>query len=219
MKSHKILFEKTAHYFTIGEPTSQTKYLWIVCHGYGQLASRFIHKFDQLSTDEHFIVAPEGLSRFYWNRKSPHPVGASWMTKENRLDEIEDYTRFIKKLYDEFVPQCADNVEIILFGFSQGCATQMRWIMQVFPEFHHLVLWAGLLPEDLDYRPYQDYFSEKKMYWVCGDDDEFVKEKHVDWHHGFMEEQGLNFETIRFAGKHMVDRRVLKKLVLKIESE
>ena len=126
MKKHKILFEKTAHYATIGEPGEHVKYLWLVCHGYGQLASLIIHKFDGFDTSEHFILAPEGLSRFYWNRTAPNPVGSSWMTMVDRLDEIADYTRYIKMLYDEYVPQMAENVKIILFGFSQGCATQTR---------------------------------------------------------------------------------------------
>ncbi len=217
MESHKILFEKTAHYNTIGTPGKHIKYLWIACHGYGQLASLFIHKFDKLDANENFILAPEGLSRFYWNRSSPNPVGSSWMTKQNRLDEIADYTRFIKKLYDEYVPQMADDVEIILFGFSQGCATQIRWMMGEFPIFHHLVLWAGLLPEDLDYTPHSNYFSTKKLYWVCGNQDQFINEEKAKWHHDFMKEQSLNFETIRFEGKHEIDRTELQKLFTKIK--
>jgi len=217
MKSYKVLFEKTAHYSTIGEPGKKIKYIWIVCHGYGQLASLIIHKFDGFDNGEHFILAPEGLSRFYWNRSSPNPVGSSWMTKVNRLDEIADYTRYIKKLYDEYVPQMADNLEIILFGFSQGCATQIRWLMGTFPKFHHLVLWGGLLPEDLDYTPHTEYFSNKNLYWVYGNEDQFLEQKHIDWHHKFMEEQSLNFETIKFEGKHRIDRKVLHDLFLRIQ--
>jgi len=218
MKSHKILFEKTAHYSTIGEPSKKIKYIWIVCHGYGQLASLMIHKFDGFDEQEHFILAPEGLSRFYWNRSSPNPVGSSWMTKVDRLDEIADYTRYIKKLYNEYVPQMADDVEIILFGFSQGCATQIRWIMREFPKFHHLVLWGGLLPEDLDYTPHTEYFSDKNLYWVYGDKDQFLEQKHIDWHHKFMKEQSLSFKTIQFEGKHRIDREVLHNLFLEIRN-
>ncbi|HFC00617.1 MAG TPA: hypothetical protein ENJ53_07410 [Phaeodactylibacter sp.] len=138
------------------------------------------------------------------------------MTRKNRLDEIADYTRFIKKLYDEFLPQLADDVEVILFGFSQGCATQVRWVMRVFPVFHHLVLWAGLLPEDLDYTPHTDYFFGKKLYWVCGNQDQFIDKKRTQWHHDFMKEQSLHFETIRFEGKHLINRKVLHELFLKI---
>ena len=217
MKSHKVLFEKTAHYFTLGEANKETKYFCLVTHGYGQLASRFIYKFDQLDLTENFILAPEGLSRFYWKRSAPNPVGASWMTKENRLDEIADYTRYIKKLYEEYKSQMSADVKIIMLGFSQGCATQMRWITREFPDFDHLILWAGLLPEDLDYTPHQDYFSKKNLKWVYGNEDEFLKEKHITWHQQFMQEQSLDLESIEFAGKHVIDRKILKEVFEKIK--
>ena len=65
MKEHSIKIEKTAHYYSIGELNKQTNELWIVCHGYGQLASFFIDKFKELNKDNRYIVAPEGLNKFY----------------------------------------------------------------------------------------------------------------------------------------------------------
>ena len=217
MKSHKILFEKTAHYFTLGEPNSKTKYFWIVCHGYGQLASSIIHKFDDLDLEENFILAPEGLSRFYWNRSAPEPVGSSWKTKKDRLDEIADYTRFIKKLYSESIEKLPQNVKIILFGFSQGCATQIRWVMNEFPKFDILVLWGGLLPEDLDYTPHSSYFSNIDKHWIYGSQDQFLNEKIIKWHYQFMKEQNLDFQTTEFEGKHKVERTVLLDWFSKIK--
>ena len=212
MESHQILFEKTAHYYTLGTAGKHVQRFIIACHGYGQLAERFIYKFDQLDLSNTFVLAPEGLSRFYWDNKN-NIVGSSWMTKKDRLEEIADYTRFIKKLYDEYVPQFSDDVKITLLGFSQGCATQVRWIMREFPKFDNLILWAGLIPEDLVYVPHEAYFSNKNLYWVYGTQDEFLKEKHVKWHHNFLEEQGLSFQTISFDGKHVVDRSVLNELI------
>lgn len=217
MESHQILFEKTAHYYTLGETGKHVKHFIIACHGYGQLAERFIYKFDKLDLSNTFVIAPEGLSRFYWDNKN-NIVGSSWMTKKDRLEEIADYTRFIKKLYDEYVPQFDANVKITLFGFSQGCATQVRWLMREFPKFDNLILWAGLIPEDLTYLPHTEYFSTKNNYWVYGTEDEFLKEKHVDWHHRFFKEQKLDFETITFEGKHVVNRTVLEELISKIEN-
>lgn len=216
-EAHQILFPKTAHYYTHGTPSKQVKYFWIACHGYGQLASKFIHKFDGLDPIENLVLAPEGMSRFYWNNDNQQ-VGASWMTRKDRLDEIADYTRFIKLLFQQYLSECDENVEIILFGFSQGCATQIRWIMREFPKFHHLILWGGLLPEDLDYLPHTDYFLNKKMYWVYGKEDQFLKEKIINWHYKFMKEQSLNFKTISFEGKHVVDRTILNDLFSEIKT-
>lgn len=213
---HKITVEKTAHYYTIGNPSPDIKYFWIVCHGYGQLAKKFIHKFEGLDDGQTFVLAPEGFSRFYWKRQ-PDIVGTSWMTKEDRLDEIADYTKYIKSLYDHYQPQLNESVQIILLGFSQGCATQCRWLMREFPAFDHLVLWAGLLPEDLDYKPYQDYFSTKKLHFFCGDEDQFINHKILEWHSNFAKAQALELITTMFKGKHEIDREELKKLAEDIQ--
>jgi len=160
---------------------------------------------------ETLVIAPEGLSRFYWQGLTGDVV-ASWMTKHDRLDEIADYSHYLQALYDQFVPQLSENVQINLLGFSQGVATQCRWILDRKPVFHNLILWAGLLPEDLDYLPLQDYFASKQLYLVYGTADPLVKEEYLQWQAGFAKAQGLTYELLTFNGKHTVDRPTLQKL-------
>ncbi|MEZ4960910.1 MAG: hypothetical protein R2830_13890 [Saprospiraceae bacterium] len=210
-KTHKLAVGKTAHYATIGTPSKQIRRCWIACHGYGQLAKNFIRRFDVLDDGETLVIAPEGLSRFYWGGFTGEPV-ASWMTKEDRLDEIADYANFLQMLYDLYVPQLADDVQITLLGFSQGAATQCRWVMRNFPHFHHLVLWAGLMPEDLDYRPHQDYFSGKKLCFAYGLQDPFLTDERLAWQQKFAAEQGLDFNLAAFGGAHEIDRETLRKI-------
>src|SRR6266704_2680299 len=99
MQEHSLSTSRTARYFTLGHP-SDARELWFVCHGYGQLASRFLERFHSLESQRRCIVAPEGLSRFYLTE---HPterrVGASWMTREDRLHEIDDYVRYLDALH------------------------------------------------------------------------------------------------------------------------
>ena len=82
--SHHLSVEKTARYFTMGEGKANCQYLWIVLHGYGQLASSVIKRFKTLDPDKHFVLAPEGLSRFYWGEGFGGKAVASWMTSEDR---------------------------------------------------------------------------------------------------------------------------------------
>jgi len=187
----------------------------MVCHGYGQLARTFIRRFRGLDDGETFVVAPEGLSHFYWEGYTGEPV-ASWMTKEHRLDEIADYANYLQTLYDHYLPQLAEDVQIILLGFSQGTATQCRWVMRNFPHFDHLVLWAGQLPDDLDYTAHTDFFSKKKLYFVYGTADPFVTEERVAWQQNFAEEQHLLFDVMLFDGKHEVEKKALQMLNARI---
>src|SRR2546429_8056658 len=93
MQEHLLSTSGTARYFTLGHPTDATE-LWFVCHGYGQLASRFLERFRALESRGRCIVAPEGLSRFYLTE---HPterrVGGGWVTREDRLHEDDDHGR------------------------------------------------------------------------------------------------------------------------------
>ncbi len=209
IQEHSISVQKTAHYYTIGTPSEKVKYFWLVTHGYGQLASQIIHKFEAFDHEEHLIVAPEALSRFYWKRPQ---VGATWMTKHHRLDEIADYTRYLKGIYTHFIEQLSPEVKIIFFGFSQGSQTQFRWILREQPHFHHFVIWAGMPPDDLEYLPYQAYLSDKKIHYILGDQDEFMNEHSKKWLHQFVKDQGLDFRFQDFEGTHRIDRKVLMEV-------
>lgn len=210
MTEHKITVQRTAHYYTIGKVGKHVEDFWLVCHGYGQLAKRFIRKFDVLDDGKTLVVAPEGLSKFYWERGESREPVASWMTREHRLDEIDDYTRYMRTLYGYFTRQLPKNVRINLLGFSQGVATQFRWILKEYPDFDRLIAWAGTLPDDLDYTIHEDYLKNKELHLVYGHQDQFLTPKVLEWLFGFAEKQKVNFKVSTFEGKHVMDREMLK---------
>lgn len=209
-QSHKTAVQKTAHYYTLGKPTINTKRFWIVCHGYGQLASRFIQQFQLLDLEENFILAPEGFHRFYWQGFSGDVV-ASWMTKADRLDDIQDYTTFLQQLHIEYLTILPQEVEIILLGFSQGCATVCRWMSALQPKCNKLVLWGGTLPEDIDYQPLLPYFETKDIIFAHGTSDQFLTiENRVNKHIEFAKTQGIAMKTWSYEGKHETRKAVVK---------
>ena len=205
---HATAVTRTAHYASLGQPGEHIKQLWIVTHGYGQLAKTFIRRFLPIWDEQTLIIAPEGLSRFYWGGFDG-PVVASWMTREDRLDEIADFSNMMDQLYEQYVPLCHPEVEINLLGFSQGTATQVRWIMRSFPKFHRLILWAGQLPEDLDYQPHLKYFTEKQLFYAYGDADPFITPKRLAFLEQVIADSGLTFTEIPFAGEHKVEKEAL----------
>ena len=98
MTEKHIIINKTARYYTLGSLNERTKQVWFVLHGHGQLAGNFIKKFEPLLSDDVFFIAPEALNHFYLKRGSMD-VGATWMTKEDRLNEIKDYINYLNDLY------------------------------------------------------------------------------------------------------------------------
>jgi predicted esterase len=213
MNHHRIKVEKTAHYYTHGQISPKVKYFWIAAHGYGQLANNLMRKFEHLD-EEHFVVAPEGLSHFYWEFKKA-AVGASWLTKHHRLDEIADFSRYLWTIYNHFMSQLPDNVQVMIFGFSQGGTTIVRWLLNDYPKmprFDHLILWGGVLPNELDYAQYPD-FNKQSVYFVCGDKDEFIDTEKLKAHQQFATERGILLKPVHFEGRHEVLVPVLNRLI------
>ena len=77
-------------------------------------------------------------------------VVASWMTKDDRESEIEDYINYLNQVY-EMIKEKNKNVKIIAFGFSQGSSTISRWISQKNYKIdcERLILWSGSFPMDV----------------------------------------------------------------------
>lgn len=212
IQAHEVLIQKTAHYFTIGEPTDRVKQLWLCCHGYGQMARHFVKRFEVLENEQTLVIAPEGLSRFYTDGLAGK-VGASWMTKEDRLTEIKDYCQYLKLLLDKYLPMLAPDVKITFLGFSQGCATVCRFADHFLPEFDRLILYGGFFPEDLDYAGNLDYWQTKDTLLVLGNADPYITPELKKKHLSFAAETGLKFKEMEFEGGHEIDREVIRRLV------
>ncbi len=214
MQAHQIKFPRTAHYYTIGKPSAEIKKLIFVFHGYGQLASQIIHKFDAVG-DDTLVVAPEGFSRFYWN-EAKGIVGASWMTKKDRLSEIEDYCNYLEYLFHHFTNLVATDAKVVVIGFSQGGATAVRWLERNRPAINHLVLWGAAFPMDLNYLPMHSYLKNIETHLVYGTKDQYLSDERIKMHDLFTKQQQLSYSMIWFEGKHELDRTTLYQLLSSI---
>src|SRR6267154_2573155 len=147
MQEHHVSTPRSARYFTVGSPAHAAE-VWFACHGYGQLASRFLERFRPIEAERRCIVAPEGLSRFYLTESpAERRVGSSWMTREDRLHEIDDYIRYLDALYRTVA---SGQSTVTVLGFSQGTATACRWAAVGASRVDRLILWGGEVPPDLD---------------------------------------------------------------------
>ena len=101
MQEHHLEVRRTARYHTLGE--SGAGEVWIVCHGYAQLARYFLRAFAAIDDGSRYIVAPEALNRYY-HETAPGVHGpdariaATWMTREDRDTEISDYIAYLDAL-------------------------------------------------------------------------------------------------------------------------
>ncbi len=214
---HKIKIQKTAHYYTLGQLSANTRYLWLVCHGYGQLASRFIQKFRQLDPKRHFVIAPEGFSRFYWGGVTGEVV-ASWMTKNDKQEEIEDHTNFLNSIYRKYAGIAPQECEWIMLGFSQGNATIIRYLERFQPSFKNLLIWAGRLPRESCGEEFTRYLNQGSLHYFYGNEDIYVTTERIGEEREFMKHTGLQFNIHQFEGEHRVDKKALADWVNKFLS-
>lgn len=202
-KKLSIKVEKTANFYVLGN-LEQATTIWFVLHGYGYLAQYFIKKFNPILNPNTCVVAPEGLSKFYLNGDGVDGrVGASWMTKESREEEIEDYVNYLNKLYHNLVN--TDNIKINIVGFSQGGATASRWISDGKIRVDNFILWSTVFPEDMQFKA----IEHTPTFFVCGDNDEYVTKERIEAQKALITKANAKITTIYFNGKHDIPKDVL----------
>lgn len=213
---HHIQFSFEGRYFTLGNTTSPSQ-IWFVLHGYGQLANFFVRKFKSLDEHNILLVAPEALSRFYLEdtgermRSGNHRVGATWMTREGRLTDIRNYLEFLNRVYQQF-PQ-AGATPVTVLGFSQGAATATRWVLDGKVNFQRLILWAGILPPDIDFSTGKNILTKKEIVLVYGSEDPFLNDSRFAEMNSLSEKLSITPRLHRFNGGHNIDEEVLLKLI------
>ncbi len=214
--THRITVSRTARYVVTGALAAATREVWIVLHGYGQRAADFAREFDALTSDARAIVAPEGLSRFYVQGGAGE-VGASWMTREERDDEIADYVAYLDAVHAAIRAQIADagggEPRIVVLGFSQGSATAYRWVTRGASRVDRLIAWAGDVPPDLELDALRDFArGERRLTLVLGSRDAYVDDARLAKELERLRRVELDFELVRFEGGHRLDRDTLAAL-------
>jgi predicted esterase len=210
IETQTVGFQFNARYYKLGEIHSDTKEVWWVLHGYGQLAQYFIQKFKPLNEKGICVIAPEGLSRFYLQGNQGR-VGATWMTQENRLMDIENYITYLNFIHKKEIGQ--RHVKTTLLGFSQGAATLMRWAMNNQVQFDRLILWAGLFPPDIDFTKGAELLKGKEVIEVLGKQDEFITADRIQEMMKLNMQLNIDPVILEFDGKHELKEEVLLKIV------
>lgn len=212
MKEHHLPVQRTARYFTLGEITDELREIWFVCHGYGQLARYFLRNFESIADKSRLIVAPEALSRFYLQSTNGR-IGATWMTREDRENEIADYLAYLNKLSKTIFEKISrQSVRIILLGFSQGVATISRWHHHGQLNADRLILWAGLIPPEIDLQISSEKFRQTDLHLVLGDADPYAQPEIIREHRSRLADGDVKFTAHSFAGGHIIDGKTLQKI-------
>lgn len=208
-KQHHLEFKIKASYYTLNELTDKTERIWLVFHGYGQLAEFFIKKFEGLDAEKNFIITPQGLSKYYLDGVYGR-VGASWMTKEDRLTEIDNQYAYIDEVLNQF--DLKDR-ELTYFGFSQGTATMGRYAAYAKIPFKRMIIWAGTFPPDTDPEDWTYLTGQEEISYFTSREDIYFKEEMIDNQNKVVTQaMGRTPELHWYEGGHRVIQEIVNRL-------
>ncbi len=216
--SRHIRTTRTARFSVSGAVSAEITDVWFVCHGYGQLASEFISEFDCIVSPHRLIVAPEALSRFYLAEAGGFhgpdaKIGATWMTREDRDAEIDDYVSYLDNLYDLIFQEVDRSaVKVTVLGFSQGGATANRWLTRGRAKADRLLMWGCLLASDSDLNEAATFFRDVELSLVYGTRDKFADTGMIADYENLLRDNNVPFRLESFEGGHRMDRETLRRL-------
>jgi predicted esterase len=201
LNEHHITVTKTARYYSQGVLNATTERIWIVVHGYLQRAEDFIKMFDFLDDGKTYIVAPEALNRSYL-KGGYDKTGATWMTKDDRENEIKDYVNYLNQVFQKIKAEKPEQAIISVLGFSQGATTISRWLNNNALNIEEMVLYAGELGAEMLANPQEIAFSAKRKIFVYGTSDQYITAEKVAAVSALF--SGLGFAIRTFEGGHEI---------------
>jgi len=206
--SKNISVVKTARYFLSKEDISNVKRVMFVLHGYGMPALNFLEEFKEINSNDLLIISPEGLSRFY-TKGFYGNIGASWMTSEDRENEIADYVNYLDEVSKEVLSGISGKPELIVLGFSQGGSTAARWIAKGNVKADKLIIHSSDIPKDIDL----EKLKTVKVNYIYGDGDKSLRKENYERSIELLKEKNIKFESDIFKGGHEVNIEAVKRIL------
>ncbi len=232
---HKITVARTARYAVVGAAPARAARLWIAFHGYAHRAEDFVAPFAESVPTDTRVIAPEGLSRFYLEMPRPDGghltrTGASWLTRDDRDDELRDALAMLHSVVAREVTDVAaargQTPAIGVLGFSQGVAMSMRWVAdaannpalgQHTPVSAH-VLWAGGLAHDVSDDSLRAGWKHTQVHVVAGERDKFASDTTRASLRTRLSSIGVKSHEHSFDGGHRLDTLLLATLLRQLHT-
>lgn len=198
----EITYTTSNSYSTLNTLTERTKNVWFVCHGMGYLSRYFLRYFKHLSAEENYIIAPQAPSKYYMQPKIH--VGANWLTRDNTESGMQNILNYFDAVFEaETIPK---NINLIVFGYSQGVSVAMRYLAKRQLQCSQLVLHSGGIPKELTAKDFGYLSEDTKVKLIYGTEDEYLDAERIVYEKQRAEELFENrLQIFPFDGKHVVN--------------
>lgn len=206
----KVIYTTSNTYSVLNNYTEKTKNVWVVFHGLGYLSKYFINYFSKLNPEENFIIAPQAPSKYYLGKNFKH-VGASWLTKENTIEETKNVLTYVDSVFKTEITTTPKY--LIVLGYSQGVSIASRWVANRKINCDHLLLHSGGIPTELVPEDFLFLKKQTKVTYLYGNKDQYINEARkteetLKGNHLF----GKHLDIEVFEGVHEVNTDYIKEL-------
>lgn len=205
-----VTYTATNSYDTLNTYTSKTKNVWLVFHGIGYLSRFFIRHFNQLDTEENYIICPQAPSKYYKDT-SYKRVGASWLTREDTIAETENVLNYVDAILGEENINY-NNINFIVLGYSQGVSIATRWLANRKQFCDRLVMISGVFPKELSPTSF-NHLPKLKTFHTVGTHDEIFDPKNVTKQEDRLVSYFPNITIVNHDGGHILDNTLLERYI------
>ena len=205
----EIVYTISNSYTTLNSLTSKTKNVIFACHGMGYLSRYFLKYFKGVNSDDNYIIIPQAQSKYYIAPKMKH-VGASWLTKENTLKEMENINSYFDSVLSN---EKIENLNFIFLGYSQGVSVAMRYLAKRKIIVSKLILMSGGIPKELTPKDFKYLKNKAVIYYVYGDKDEYITEDFLNSEKKRFEDLFSNINYIEFDGNHEIKTEIIESII------
>lgn len=211
-KDQEISYQTTNSYSTLNSVSQSTKNVWFVCHGMGYLSRYFLKYFTELNPNENYIIAPQAQSKYYVPPKLRH-VGASWLTKENTINETQNVMRYFDAVFE--AEQIPEHLNLIVLGYSQGVSVALRYVAKKQLTCSQIVMMSGGIPKELVTADFKFLNPKTKVSLIYGDNDEYLDEDRlvIEKNRAFDLFGNCDLKIIPFKGNHEVNTALIRQIV------
>ena len=214
-QTHWIPVAQEQRVDSLGTLSDATKHVWVGLHGYGQLVQFFARHFRSLATEERAFVIPQVPHKFYLNGVHGR-VGASWITKDERLVDIANQRLYLGFVF-QWIKQQAPKATIHCVAFSQGVATIMRCIGHPDVQPSSILALAGSWPPDID-ETNREALEELRFKACFGTRDEYITtEKQQEMRGYYLEKYNFEPSVSVYEGGHSFDVEKLAQEIAILE--
>lgn len=178
--------------------------LLIAVHGYGAHKRYMMREARAVARSSYVIASIQAPHPHYRRTDDGYRVGFGWLADHKSEENVRLHHKFVLDIVEKLEGKnLIDSKRVFLFGFSQACALDFRFVFTYPDVLSGVIGVCGGIPGDLDTNPLYKPFNAQTFY-LYGDDDEFYTQEQFRTFDEKLAAMLPNYRSKHYAAKHEI---------------